>query len=76
MLPAPSDGVKGWYAYTKLYGSISIARRAFAGQSLDLLWLDTAPQPQAQARELAQAMGARYLPLPHADARQLHAALG
>lgn len=53
-----------------------VSARAFAGQSLDLLWLDTAPQPQAQARELAQAMGARYLPLPHADARQLHAALG
>jgi magnesium chelatase subunit D len=35
------------------------------------LWLDTSPQPQPQARELAQAMGARYLPLPHADAQQM-----
>lgn len=32
------------------------------------LLLDTSPQPQPSARELAAAMGARYLPLPHAGA--------
>ena len=36
-----------------------------------MLWLDTAPQPQPAAQRVAQAMGARYLPLPHADARQV-----
>ena len=35
------------------------------------IWLDTAPQPQAQARQLAEAMGARYLALPHADAQTM-----
>jgi len=35
------------------------------------LLVDTSPQPQARARELADAMGAGYLPLPHADAAAL-----
>ncbi len=30
--------------------------------------LDTAPRPRAQARALADALGARYLPLPYLDA--------
>jgi magnesium chelatase subunit D len=32
------------------------------------LLLDTSPQPQPPARDLAAAMGARYVPLPHAGA--------
>ncbi len=39
------------------------------------LWLDTSPQPQAQAQQIAMAMGARYLPLPYADARQVSQAV-
>jgi len=31
-----------------------------------VLWLDTSAQPQAHAQRLADAMGAVYLPLPHA----------
>jgi magnesium chelatase subunit D len=45
--------------------------RAFADTAPGALWLDIAPQPQEAARRLADAMGARYLPLPHADARQM-----
>ena len=37
--------------------------------------IDTAPRPQDSARALADAMGARYLPLPQADARKLSAAV-
>lgn len=33
-----------------------------------LLLIDTSPKPQREAAELAQAMRARYLPLPHAVA--------
>jgi magnesium chelatase subunit D len=51
------------------------AARLWVGGGAGVLWLDTAPQPQDGARVLAQAMGARYLPLPHADARQLSAAV-
>ncbi|WP_119288732.1 magnesium chelatase subunit D [Azohydromonas sediminis] len=40
-----------------------------------VLLLDTSPQPQPTAQQLALAMGARYLPLPHADARAMSAAV-
>lgn len=36
-----------------------------------VLLVDTSPQPQPRGRELAEAMGARYLPLPYADATVL-----
>ena len=39
------------------------------------LLLDTSPQPQEPARELAAALGARYLPLPHAGAQRLSEAV-
>jgi magnesium chelatase subunit D len=39
------------------------------------LLVDTAPRPQPFAKELAQAMGARYLPLPMADAARLSVAV-
>ena len=39
------------------------------------LLLDTSPQPQDPARDLAQAMGALYLPLPHAGAALLSEAV-
>eukprot|EP01035_Chromulina_nebulosa_P017453 gene17453-23005_t len=36
-----------------------------------VILIDTSPQPQPLAAELAGAMGARYVPLPHADARRV-----
>jgi magnesium chelatase subunit D len=39
------------------------------------LLVDTSPQPQAVARELAQRMGATYVPLPYADARAVSQAV-
>jgi magnesium chelatase subunit D len=39
------------------------------------LLVDTAPRPQRFAKELAAAMGARYLPLPMADAARLSGAV-
>lgn len=47
------------------------AARRWRDAGAGVLWLDTAPQPQPAAQRVAQAMGARYLPLPHADARQV-----
>ncbi len=49
--------------------------RLWLASGLGALWIDTAPQPQAQARQMALAMGARYLPLPLADARQVSEAV-
>ncbi|WP_460449690.1 magnesium chelatase subunit D [Alsobacter sp. SYSU BS001988] len=42
---------------------------------LSALLIDTSPQPQREARALADAMAARYLPLPHADAATLSRAV-
>lgn len=47
--------------------------RAWVPLGVQVLWLDTAPQPQPPAQDVAHAMGARYLPLPHADAQQVAA---
>lgn len=37
-------------------------------QGMAALLLDTAPRPRRRSRDLADAMGARYLPLPYVDA--------
>jgi Mg-chelatase subunit ChlD len=37
--------------------------------------IDTAPQPSDSAAALAAAMGARYIALPHADAKRLQQAV-
>ncbi len=53
------------------------AARALRAGGFAALLLDTSPQPQAVAQQLAVAMGATYLPLPHAGAAQLsHAVRG
>ena len=46
------------------------ARRLRAAGHTALL-IDTSPQPQASARELAAEMGAAYLPLPRVDATSM-----
>lgn len=43
---------------------------------LPVLVVDTAPRPAAFAKELASAMGARHLPLPHAGSADLSAVVG
>lgn len=44
------------------------AARALASLRIASVLLDTSPRPQKQGEMLAAAMGARYLPLPYADA--------
>ncbi len=50
--------------------ALAAARQMQLGGFATLL-LDTSPQPQEPARQLAAAMGARYLPLPYAGASAL-----
>ncbi len=45
--------------------------RQLRAQGFAALLLDTSPQPQEPARQLAVEMGARYLPLPYAGAATL-----
>ena len=47
------------------------AARAFAATGVAALWLDTSVRPQPEAAQLAGAMGARYLPMPHATAERM-----
>ena len=51
------------------------AARAVRTEEITALLIDTSPRPRPQARELAEAMAACYLALPHADAEGVtHAA--
>ncbi len=51
------------------------AARQMRLQEVAALLLDTSPQPQETARLLADAMGARYLPLPYAGAAAMSQAV-
>ena len=54
--------------------ALAVARLLRAARITALL-VDTSPRPQAQAQRLAAEMGARYLPLPFADADALSRAV-
>lgn len=51
------------------------AARSLALRRIDGLVIDISPRPRPEAAELAQAMQARYLPLPMADAAALERAV-
>jgi magnesium chelatase subunit D len=51
------------------------AAQSFRAARLDALLIDTSPHPKPEAAEIAQAMGARYLPLPHGDATAISIAV-
>ncbi|MCE9656944.1 MAG: magnesium chelatase subunit D [Burkholderiales bacterium] len=51
------------------------AARTIREEGVVALFIDTSAQPHPLARELATEMGARYLPLPHAEAASLSAAV-
>jgi magnesium chelatase subunit D len=50
------------------------AARAVRAEALTALVLDISPKPQPLARQVAEEMGARYLPLPFANAATVSAA--
>jgi len=49
--------------------------RAFRAEGLVALLIDTSPRPQEGASRIARELGARYLPLPFADATTLSGAV-
>lgn len=51
------------------------AARQLRGAGFAAVLIDTSPRRQPQAEQLAKHMGARYLPLPHADAAMLSRAV-
>lgn len=56
------------------HDALTVAARLRA-EGLASLLIDTSPRPEPAAMALAQAMGARYVPLPHGQAAQVHAAV-
>lgn len=54
---------------------VAASARALAAEGFATLLVDTSPQPQASAAQLATALGATYLPLPHAGAQALSGAV-
>ena len=51
------------------------AARAIAVAGIATAFVDTSPRPRPEGAKLAAVMQARYLPLPRADARTMHAAV-
>ncbi|MGJ3649137.1 magnesium chelatase subunit D [Sphingomonas sp. GlSt437] len=51
------------------------AARAIAAAGLKGAFIDISPSPRPEGERIAAAMGARYLPLPRADAARMHAAV-
>lgn len=51
------------------------AARTLKASGTRCLLIDTSPRPQPRARKLAEDLGARYLPLPAAQAQKLSAAV-
>ena len=51
------------------------AARAIGQAGIGAVFLDTAARPRPEGARLALAMGARYLPLPRADAAAMHRAV-
>lgn len=51
------------------------AARLFRALGVASVLVDTSPRPRPHAKELALALGARYAPLPHADAGAISAAV-
>ncbi|MFN9090618.1 MAG: magnesium chelatase ATPase subunit D, partial [Alphaproteobacteria bacterium] len=49
--------------------------RLFRASGIAALLIDPAPRPQPISRDLASAMGARYVPLPFADSARMSAAV-
>lgn len=51
------------------------AARAIGLSGIGSAFVDISPRPRPEGAKLAAIMGARYLPLPRADARAMHAAV-
>jgi magnesium chelatase subunit D len=51
------------------------AARAIGVSGMGCAFVDISPRPRPEGAQLAAVMGARYLPLPRADARTMHAAV-
>ena len=66
------DGTRGREAAA---ADLEPATAGYRALGLRTMVIDTSPRPHPSAEALARALGARYLPLPHADASLLRDAI-
>jgi magnesium chelatase subunit D len=71
----PNIGLQGQGGRVQaLEDALTLARR-WRSHALPAIWLDTSARPDAQARQLALEMGARYVPLPLANGSRMAQAI-
>lgn len=58
----------GKSARSEAFADALLAARAVAAHAIAAVFIDTAPRAREEGRKLAEAMQARYLPLPHCEA--------
>lgn len=71
----PNVARDGTHGRTQAAADALVAARRVRAEGFTALVVDTAPRPQPLAAEIATAMGAAYLPLPHADSARLSRAV-
>ena len=67
----PNVGLNGQGGRAQALEDALTLATAWRGHSLPAIWLDTSARPEPQAQQLAQAMGARYVPLPLANSQRM-----
>ena len=81
LLVVLSDGranvtLKGVGGRTQAQADALHAAGQWRAQGWSALWIDTAPQPEAKAQQLAATMGATYFPMPHVQAQRMANVVG
>ena len=67
----PNVGLQGQGGRAQALEDALALARQWHSHGLPAVWLDTSARPEPQAQQLAQAMGARYLPLPLANSSRM-----
>jgi magnesium chelatase subunit D len=67
----PNVGLQGQGGRAQALEDALTLAGVWRGHGLPAIWLDTSARPEPQAQQLAQAMGARYVPLPLANSQRM-----
>lgn len=67
----PNVGLQGTGGRAQALEDALTLARQWRTAGLPAIWLDTSARPEPQAEQLAQAMGARYVPLPLANSNRM-----
>ena len=67
----PNVGLQGQGGRAQALEDALTLAAVWRGHGLPAIWLDTSARPEPQAQQLAQALGARYVPLPLANSQRM-----